>query len=523
MFENVDVSRLTRDYTKEPLAFGEKPKKEDMVYLYIELNLSLDDLASYFKCSNVKIKRVLRYHKVTKSKEQHYAVVRRNLIAKYGVDHVSHIAGVSEKRKATCMDKYGVPYAIWSAEIRKQCEQTCMKRYGVKRPLLSASIQQRCRETTKRRYGVVSPLQNPDIKERARRTHLARYGVASAKQKHLKHVDVWFNDELFTQYILAGNDGKYWTTAELCAVFNTSISNVNKHIKSLGLHSYIDSCTSQQEKMLTTYLHSLGVHTDKFRENRVEFDIYVPDRKLAIEYNGDYWHGDLVRDDKKYHLKKTQYAESKGITLYHVFSHDWFERNAQVKSQIRNLLGLNTTTIYARKCSIQEVGYSESKLFLEDNHLQGACTDKVRIGLYYRDSLVAIMTFGKPRFNTNCQWELVRFCCKSDTSVVGGASRLFQHFIKEYKPTSIISYSDIAKTTGKMYSTLGFVLQRTTVPNYIWAKHDEHYTRYQCQKHKLVEQGFGTLGDTEDAIMRARGFYKVYDCGNRVHIWECKR
>lgn len=107
-------------------------------------------------------------------------------------------------------------------------------------------------------------------------------------------------------------------------------------------------------------------------------------------------------------------------------------------------------------------------------------------------------------------------------SVVGESSKLFKYFVNEYKPSSILSYSDIAKTRGNLYDLLGFSCVGTTKPNYVWVNHNTVLSRYQCQKHLLIEQGFGGLGNTENSIMQNRGFVKVFDCGMRVHIWRLK-
>ena len=129
------------------------------------------------------------------------------------------------------------------------------------------------------------------------------------------------------------------------------------------------------------------------------------------------------------------------------------------------------------------------------------------------------MTFCKPRFNKKYEWELSRFCSKNNCNVIGGASKLWKYFIKKYKPQSIISYSNTAHTRGKLYETLGFNLDSISEPNYVWWKNDfKSLSRYQCQKYKLLQEGFE--GNSEAEIMHNRGYYRIYDCGNKVWIWN---
>jgi hypothetical protein len=126
------------------------------------------------------------------------------------------------------------------------------------------------------------------------------------------------------------------------------------------------------------------------------------------------------------------------------------------------------------------------------------------------------MTFGEPRFDKTCDYELLRFCNKKNVSAVGGASKLFKHFIKEYEPKSVLSYSHIDKGRGSLYEKLGFKFERITDPGYVWCKGNDVLSRYQCQKHKLLAQGF--KGNSEKEIMEVRGYFRVFDCGNKVWI-----
>ena len=91
-------------------------------------------------------------------------------------------------------------------------------------------------------------------------------------------------------------------------------------------------------------------------------------------------------------------------------------------------------------------------------------------------------------------------------------------YLPSYLWESIISYSNIAHTKGKLYEILGFELDSISEPNYVWCNHGNILTRYDCQKYKLLKQGYE--GKTEVDIMHDRGYYKIYDCGNKVWKWK---
>lgn len=170
-------------------------------------------------------------------------------------------------------------------------------------------------------------------------------------------------------------------------------------------------------------------------------------------------------------------------------------------------MNIYQTKIYARKCIIKEISVKEKNKFLNLYHIQGEDKSKVKLGLFFNDELVACMTFGKPRFNKNYQWELIRFASKY--KVIGGASKLLKYFEKQYKPESIITYADRRFSKGNLYNLLEFKLLSKTQPNYFYIKGNEILTRYQCQKHKLQK----LLGDkfdkdlTETENMLANRFY----------------
>lgn len=254
-------------------------------------------------------------------------------------------------------------------------------------------------------------------------------------------------------------------------------------------------------------------------------DTYVYDFKInnfLIEIDPTYTHNinigiynNLPRD-KTYHLTKTKLAKENGYRCIHVF--DWDD-----SYKIINLL-TPRIKIYAKECEIKEVDKKEAIEYLNKHHLQGYAKDKIRLGLYYKDELVSIMTFDKPRYNKNYEWELIRFC--SHYLVVGGEQKLFNHFIKNYNPQSIISYCDNAKFEGKAYNKLGFSLVSEGIPTI-------HYYNIKTKVHitdnLLRQQGFDRLfnanygkGTNNEELMLENGFLQVYDCGQSKYVYTRK-
>lgn len=261
-----------------------------------------------------------------------------------------------------------------------------------------------------------------------------------------------------------------------------------------------------------------------------ELDILC--NNFAIEYDSLMFHSfglsDLnmfnnVIENKSCHVQKTELCEEKGVQLFRIFSNEWLDNNKQNiwKSVINSKIG-NTNRIYARKCVIKELSSNESNLFLNENHLQGSCNSKINLGLFHENELVSLMTFGKSRYDKNIEYELIRFCSKLNTTVVGAGSKLLKYFERTYKPKSIISYANRRWSQGNLYETLGFEFIKNTPPNYFYFKgsdSSELLSRVQFQKHKLQNKlEVFDQNLTESENMYNNGYRKIYDCGNKKYV-----
>jgi hypothetical protein len=261
--------------------------------------------------------------------------------------------------------------------------------------------------------------------------------------------------------------------------------------------------------------------------NEIELDIYLPDLKLAIEYNGLYWHSEKNGRDKTYHLNKTNKCKENNIRLIHIFEDEWVNKNDIVKSKLTHILELNKNSkIYARKCNIKQISTKDKNKFLNENHIQGEDKSGVRLGLYYNNLLVSVMTFSRPRSgigkNTKKEnmYELVRFASDKNKIVIGAFSKLLKHFLRNYEFDRIITYADLRwSIESNIYEKTGFVLKRQTEPNYWYADRNYRYHRYGFRK-QLLKEKFPELYDsslTEFEIMDQTNYNRIWDCGNLVY------
>nr|DAX24926.1 MAG TPA: endonuclease-like protein [Caudoviricetes sp.] len=292
----------------------------------------------------------------------------------------------------------------------------------------------------------------------------------------------------------------------------------NNHLQGKGCVKCTCNAISRVEQTLKDAFPQFE-QSNRTQLGGLELDLYEPNERFAVEVDGVHWHTTEFGKTRNYHLHKTELCESQGITLLHFWDTEVVEKRSLVESMIAAKLGISGTKIYARKTTIHGLSSEEASRFLKDNHLQGAVPSSVRLGLYYNEELVSIMTFAKPRYTKQYHWELMRFCNKTGLHVVGGASKLLAAFRKMHAG-SIVSYANRRFSKGGLYENLGFIRIGKSAPNYWYVKNGViRYSRSQCQKHKLKS----LLGDSFDETlsevtnMRIHGYYQLFDCGNYVY------
>lgn len=303
----------------------------------------------------------------------------------------------------------------------------------------------------------------------------------------------------------------------------------NSHLRGHGC-PFHNCNVSKQETELANYIISLVgeknviLNSKKILKSKQELDIYLPKFNLAFEFNGLYWHNELNKN-KNYHLNKTKECNSQGIRLFHIFEDEWNHKKEIIKSMISNILHKNENKIYARQCEIKEIDAKTSYNFLISNHLQGNCNGSIKIGLFYNDKLISLMVFGPSRHfigNGKHTYELLRFCNTLNTNVIGGASKLFKHFIKKYQPNDIISYADKRWSLGNLYNTLGFTLYNESKPNYYYVIGDKRVYRYNLRKNILIKKYNCPKEKTEKEFCFEQKWYRIYDCGCLCYKWTKK-
>ena len=533
----------------------EKIKQTNLERYGVEQVAHRPDVQDKIKATNMQ---KYGYENPMSSKEVQNRAKQTNL-ERYGVENPAASQEVKDKIKETNLERYGTEYAISSEEIQNKIKETNLERYGTERPFGNANVQDKIKITNLEKYGSVNPMQSqeiqnkvkqtnlekygyeyigsiPSIQNKIKETNLERYGLAHANQAHIKNINDINREFLTKNFIDAKGFYDLQATMDYFNIGETTARIIKHKFDILNPNKLIIHKTQTQ---IYEFVRE-QTNTEVFMDDRKlispkELDIVVPELKFAIEYDGLLYHSfgystqakwdtwQSESNEKFNHIIKTNLCEEQGIQLFHIFENEWLDPNKREiwKSMILNKIG-RSKKVYARKTEIQEVQERDKNEFLNTNHIQGTCSSRIDLGLIHENELVALMTFGKSRFNKKYEYELLRFCNKRGYSVIGGASKIFKYFLKEYKPESIISYANRRWSQGNLYENLGFSCVGSTDPNYFYFHEDGLlHSRQKFQKHMLKDllQAYDP-SLTESQNMYNNGYRKIYDCGNLIYEYN---
>ena len=460
--------------------------------------------------------------KCANNKPEKHEKTRNTNLVKYGVKNVFMNENIKAKSKKTIQAKYGVDNVSRLRYIREKAENTMVERYGAKYSHQSPELIERMKQKLFEKHGVYNISESKkynDIKvEKSRR----RFFDGLLNSNRLKgRVTPNFKSDDYK-----GIKHKYsWTCVECGYVFKSDINNA-KIPRCFICHPRENNFSSAGENDLYDYVKSIYnlsiIHGDRSLIYPLELDVYIPDAKLAIEYNGLYWHSELGGEkDRMYHYNKYKLCKEKGVHLISVFEDEWINKQDILKSLISNKLGVSPIKLNARDCVVKSISKQICSNFLDSNHIQGTINGKIRLGLFHVGKLVACIVVGHPRFSSkNNQYEILRFCSKKNTVVRGALGKLFKSFTRSCKPTSVITYSDLRYGEGDSYKQLGFELDHTSSPSYSYMPkgYASRENRMAYQKSKLQSRlpiFDSTL--TEWGNMQMNGYDRIWDCGNKVY------
>lgn len=335
----------------------------------------------------------------------------------------------------------------------------------------SGLVREKIRNSCLEKYGVDSILKAAMIREKqAKDEKHSRYDLFCEQLKR-KQLELLDSKEEFAN----GNIFRY-----RCARCNEEFKSTHSSIQYVNCPN-CGYAASSKEQDLFFWLLSLGidcVQSDKTQIAPLELDMFIPEHKLAIEFDDLYLHSELFKD-KNYHLNKSVKCYKKWIKLLHIFENDWDNRQDIVKSIIKANLGIYDRKIKSKNCKIKEISSSDYKKFVESNSITEYVPAKYKIGLFYEKELIYVCSFG----NKENETELVINCSKLNTLVEDGMKTIVKYFVEKYKPETLVYYIDRKYFNDKDFKDWKLV---SDIDADYWYFKDgclENKSKYQ--KHKL--------------------------------------
>lgn len=446
----------------------------------------------------------------------------KNLQVKYGVDNVFQLEEIKDRIKDTNIKKYGVDHPMKNTNIKNKMKKTLQKKYGIDNILKDKYTKEKIKKTNEEKYGYINPMQNSGIQLKSIVNR--SISIKNNDGGNYNLINILRNNEFWDKM----KEERY-TLKELCNEYNLNYGSLTARLLDKEFYNkyyqYYSFPKQQKQKEIFNILNNLGLNVimnDRSIIHPLELDIYIPDKKMAIEFNGSYWHSEACLtslDARKKHIFKLNKCRDKGIRLFNIFENLWDNRKKQYLNLLKSFLGLNTIKVGARKCYID---YEECKGFYDENHIQGYGRRTIKFfNLIYNNEIVGSMSASSHHRQNASSDTIVlnRLCYRDDYNIQGGSSKLFNCFIEWSRNSNyskIISFSDNCWTDGNIYKILNFNFIKEYSPDYFyWDIKNKNYRSKQSQRKKATKC---PIGMTEKEWCEERGLYRIYDCGKK--LWE---
>ena len=248
------------------------------------------------------------------------------------------------KNKKTNLKKYGVEHHMQNYDIYHKMEETNLKKYGTKNIFENNEIKEKIKQTNIKKYGVEYVMQNKEILQKNINTNIKKYGVnRPAQNKNIikkmsdtsfKHLKLKFNK----LNLIKRENNTLTIKCDKCnKIYDINIKTVySRYIFNVEICTFcnpIQKHYSFKEKQMCDFIRKIYsgkiIENDRKILNGLEIDILLPEISLGFEFNGNYWHSELYKDEH-YHSNKVKNALKKNVKLYHIWENEWDNNNIRV-------------------------------------------------------------------------------------------------------------------------------------------------------------------------------------------------
>lgn len=238
------------------------------------------------------------------------ASFKNMMVGRYGKPGFSNV----EKRRRTCLERYGVTSNLFIPGVRERA--------------LLASWSDDCRKRRidhcKSETGFVAYCCTPEVQAKSIASKRAR--INEIESEHDCTLMATVSRKYGQSYKRFGLE--YLRFGMWVFVQNKDLPLIQAY-HAEGTHT--NQYTSKPEKEVLEYVRS--IYGGEVKENCTsivrngnhrffELDIYIPKLRLAIDFDGTYYHSTKFKD-KLYHARKTAFCRKAGVNMIHVFEDNW--------------------------------------------------------------------------------------------------------------------------------------------------------------------------------------------------------
>jgi very-short-patch-repair endonuclease len=272
---------------------------------------------------------------------------------------------------------------------------------------------------------------------------------------------------------------------------------------------------SKPERELISFIKTLGVEVVPNKRlgdsNNFKFDCLIPSHKIAIEFNGMYWHS-VANKERNYHLNKRRFAEQNGYRLISVWEDEWFLNTNKIKALLTRTFS-KPERVGGRETIVVSIDRPMAVEFHKTYHIQNDAKSLATLhyGVLRAGELIAVASFSK-------DGTLHRYTIAEGLSIVGGLQKILKKVIADTGMTKLTTYCDRDLFEGKLYVECGFIKTKTT-PQLTYKEGNKRVRRERYMKHKLSSLlPKVDMSKTEVDICKENGIFACYNSGVDTYV-----
>lgn len=395
------------------------------------------------------------------SKSKAYETRKNNLLEFHGVENISSLETTKQTRKNTYLEKYGVEHYHQSSDYKEKIKNRTIEKI----------------ETNNSNISVISF------------DNIVNYKTMGITYK----CNVCSNEETIPQVTFNYRSINFNTPCSVCGNFNKPWSNGEKQLLSDIVEFYKGEILTNK-KIISPYT----------------LDIYIPEFKLGIEYNGLFWHSEKGGGkEHNYHKIKTDLCKTQSIRLLHIFENEYKNSKEKILSKIKNIMGLSERGTGARKISIKPIHPINANNFLNEYHIQGGAPGSKFLGGFYNKKLISVLAYKK----IGNILDITRYA--NDFKLYPGLFSKFLSYIdKNLEYEKIVTFADLRYSYGELYHTTGFTIERYINPGYYYTDYTECYHKFNFRKENIKKKfNVDITNKTEKELMEELGYDRIWDSG----------